>query len=388
MTTNEKLWRQAPLSIWLGLRVLTVIVAILALAYDQGRVVGNSLGQILAEPWYRYDTFFYVRIVAAGYQHGDITSGFHPLYPWLSTLAAVIVRSPLGGLMLVSSLAGCSVTILFYRLARFDVDHDKAWIATALLLCWPATVAIFVPYTEALYLLVSISCFVALRTRRFLLAGLLGGLGALTRQHGILLVLPLLWELWESSGRNWRRLITDWKTWVSCALVPAGYAVWILYRAFAINDVTPDFSSPQRFIYSVMVSPTAYTIFQDQKFLPPWQSLWMALGAYWRGTVHGSAYGDAFLAAVFITMFVFSWRYLRTSYRIYALAVVLIALSLNTGVTINPYISLPRHLVPAFPVFLGIAQAYEFKRLPFILGILVLCQMLLLCCFVWQTWVL
>jgi Gpi18-like mannosyltransferase len=268
------------------------------------------------------------------------------------------------------------------------VGHDEAWTATALLLCWPATLAIFVPYTEALYLLVSVSCFVALRTRRFLLAGLMGGLGALTRQHGILLVLPLLWELWESSGRNWRHLVTNWRAWVACALVPAGYAVWILYRAFAINDVTPDFSSPQRFIYSIMVSPTAYQIFQDQKFLPPWQSLWMALGAYWRGTVHGSAYGDAFLAAVFITMFVFAWRYLRTSYKIYSLAVLLIALSLNTGVTINPYISLPRHMVPAFPVFLGIAQAYRFKRLPFILFILVLCQMLFLCCFVWQTWVL
>jgi len=388
MTTNEKLWRRAPWRLWLGLRILTVPVSILALAYNTGHVVGNSFTSIIAEPWYRYDTFFYVRIVSVGYRFGDITSGFHPLYPWLSTLAAAIVRSPLGGLMLVSSLAGLSLTFLFYRLARFDVGHDEAWTATALLLCWPATLAIFVPYTEALYLLVSVSCFVALRTRRFLLAGLMGGLGALTRQHGILLVLPLLWELWESSGRNWRHLVTNWRAWVACALVPAGYAVWILYRAFAINDVTPDFSSPQRFIYSIMVSPTAYQIFQDQKFLPPWQSLWMALGAYWRGTVHGSAHGDAFLAAVFITMFVFAWRYLRTSYKIYSLAVVLIALSLNTGVTINPYISLPRHLLPAFPVFLGIAQAYRFKRLPFILGILVLCQMLFLCCFVWQTWVL
>jgi hypothetical protein len=224
--------------------------------------------------------------------------------------------------------------------------------------------------------------------RRFVLAGLMGGLAALTRQHGILLVLPLLWELWEASGPNWRRLITNWKAWLACALVPAGYAVWILYRAFAINDVKPDFSSPQRFIYSVMVSPTAYQIFQDQQFLPPWQSLWKAIVAYWRGNVHDSAYGDAFLAAVFITMFVFSWRYLRTSYKIYSLAVVLIALSLHTGVSLNPYISLPRHLVPAFPVFLGIAQAYQFKRLPLILGILVACQMLFLCCFVWQTWVL
>src|SRR5919206_1853864 len=381
MTTSEKFWRRAPVSLWLGLRVLTVLVAILAFVYERGGLAGTSLGEILAEPWYRYDTFYYLRIVSVGYRSGDITSGFHPLYPWLSTIAAAIVRSPLGGLMLVSSLAGCGVTILFYRLARFDVDHNVAWTATALLLCWPATVAIFVPYTEALYLLVSISCFVALRTRRFVLAGLMGGLAALTRQHGILLVLPLLWELWEASGWNLRRLVTDWKAWLACALVPAGYAVWILYRAFAINDVKPDFSNPQRFIYSVMVSPTAYKIFQDQQFLPPWQSLWKAIVAYWRGNVHDSAYGDAFLAAVFITMFVFSWRYLRTSYKIYALAVVLIALSLHTGMALNPYISLPRHLVPAFPVFLGVAQAYQFKRLPLIITILVLCQMLFLCCF-------
>src|SRR5215510_1312960 len=115
---GRKFRLRAPVGLWLGLRVLTVLVAILALAYDRGGVVGSSLGEILAEPWYRYDTFFYVRIVSVGYRFGDITSGFHPLYPWLSTLAAAIVRSPLGGLMLVSSLAGLSLTFLFYRLAR------------------------------------------------------------------------------------------------------------------------------------------------------------------------------------------------------------------------------------------------------------------------------
>jgi hypothetical protein len=131
MTTHEKYWRRAPLVVWLGLRILTVPVAILALVYERGGLVGTSLREILAEPWHRYDTFYYVRIVTVGYQSGDITSGFHPLFPWLSTLAAAIVHSSLGGLMLVSSLAGIGLTILIYRLARFDIDHDKAWTLLA-----------------------------------------------------------------------------------------------------------------------------------------------------------------------------------------------------------------------------------------------------------------
>jgi Gpi18-like mannosyltransferase len=388
MTSETETKQGPPLDLWVSIRIFTVVVAILAWGYHIGGFAGRSFLEIISEPWYRYDTFFYVRIVSAGYQSGDITSGFHPLYPWLSTIAAFVLRDPLAGLMFVSSVASFLVTVILYKLARLDLDHDKAWTATALLLCWPAALAMFVPYTEALYMLLAVSCFFAARKRQFLLAGLIGGLAALTRQHGILLVLPLLWELWDASGRRLKPLVTNWRAWVPSALVPAGYAVWILYRAIAINDVKPDFSSPQRFIYSVMVSPTAYQIFSDQQFLWPWQSIWKALVMYWRGGLHFSAYGDAFLGMVFIIMFVFSWRYVRGSYRIYSLAVVLIALSLHTGVSLNPYISLPRHLLPAFPVFIGLVQAYQFKRVPFILGVLLVCQMLFLCCFVWQTWVL
>ena len=388
MTSETETKQGPPLDLWVSIRIFSVVVAILAWGYHIGGFAGRSFLEVISEPWYRYDTFFYVRIVSTGYQPGDITSGFHPLYPWLSTIAAFVLRDPLAGLMFVSSVASFFVTVILYKRARLDLDHDRAWTATTLLMCWPAALAMFVPYTEALYMLLAVSCFFAARKRQFLLAGLIGGFAALTRQHGILLVLPLLWELWNASGRKLKPLVMNWRAWAASARVPAGYAVWILYRALAINDVKPDFSSPQRFIYSVMVSPTAYHIFSDQQFLWPWQSIWKALVMYWRGSLHFSAYGDAFLAMVFIIMFVFSWRYLRGSYRIYSLAVVLIALSLHTGVSVNPYISLPRHLLPAFPVFIGLVQAYQFKRVPFILGVLLFCQMLFLCCFVWQTWVL
>ena len=379
---------QAPARLWFTLRLSSIVVATLALIYEIGSRAFSSTTLLLLQPWNSYDAEYYIRIVKNGYQHGDITSGFHPLYPWSAYALSLLIQNPLLSLMLVSSAAGLLLTLAFYRLALVDANHDQAWTATALFLCWPVTVAIFAPYTEALFLLMAVCCLFAARKKHYWISGIFGGLAALTRQHGIFLALPLAWELWEFSNREWRRALRHWYKWLAVGLVPCGYGLWILYRAFAISDVKPDFSSPQRFIYSVMVSPTAYEIYKDQQFVAPWVAVWKAATVLWRGGVHWSAYGDVFLGILFILMFVFAWRYIRTSYRLYSLVVILAALSLNTGTGINPYISLPRHMLPALPVFIGVALGYKFQRLNFVLVVLAICQSLFLCCFVWQTWVL
>jgi 4-amino-4-deoxy-L-arabinose transferase-like glycosyltransferase len=288
--------------------------------------------------------------------------------------------------MLVSAVAGLLLSLIFYRLARLDYDQNTSWNATALLLCWPSALAIFLPYTEALFVLLAVGCLFAARRGHFWLAGLAGGLAALTRQHGILLTLPLAWEIWEAANRDWRKLVGFWRSLPAVALVPAGYAAWIAYRAIAINDVRPDFSSLQAFVFSVMVSPTAHTIYQEQYFMWPLKALFKAIEILWKGESHWTAWGDAGIAAAFIALLIFSWGKLRTSYRIYSLAVVLLALSLHTG-AINPYISLPRRLLPAFPVFIAVAARYKFRRPAFVLGTLALCQALLLCSYVWETWI-
>lgn len=384
----KEILTRSPVAFWLALRLISLTVAPLAAMYEGNEANTGSFGKFVLSPWYRYDTQYYVRIVRLGYQTGDITSGFHPLYPWIAHIFNLVTGDALSSLMLVSSIAGFLLTIALYRLVKIDHDSYTSWTATGLFLCWPATISIFTPYTESLFLLLTVWCLLSARRGSFWLAGFAGGLASLTRQQGIFLALPLAWELWEASNRDWRKLIKDWRRWFAVVLVPAGYAAWILYRALAINDVRPNFSSLQGFIYSVMISPSHYQVFHDMQFLPPWTALWKAARILWHGGLHWSAYGDAFLGAVFIAMLVFGWRHLRTSYLIYCVALVLIALSLHTGSAVNPYTSLPRHLFLAFPVFIGLATRYKFRRLGFILFTLALCQELYLCCFVWQTWVL
>ena len=373
-------------SLWGVLRVVSLIVAPLAFYLHppgSGIMVVTSLRRFLLSPWYSWDVRYYVEIVRNGYQPGRPTANFHPLYPWISALLAAVIREPLLSLLLVSSIAGLLLTIDFYRLARLDCNEQQAWHATALLLCWPASVGLFLPYTEALFLVLSVYCLFAARHQRFWLAGLAGALATLTRQQGLFLVLPLAWEIWEASGRQWSSAL---RKCLSLLFAPAAYALWVLYRALAINDVHPDFSSIQNFLHTVMISPSSYEITERHAFLPPWLTIWRGLGVFWRHEVSPYAFIDLALSTVFIALLVLSWRYLRTSYRLYSVAIVLVSLSFYAADE-NPFLAMPRHMLLAFPVFIGLAARYQFRRLPFLLILLVECQMGLLVTFVWQRWV-
>jgi len=345
--------------------------------YDTGSLPGTA---VLAN---KYDVRYYARIVEKGYQPQEITANFHPLYPWLSSIVAKVVQDPFVSLLIVSSAAGLLLAIAFYRLARFDSEPKKAWLATAALLCWPGSVALFVPYTEALFLLLAVLCLGAARTQRFWLAGLWGALACLTRQHGLFLVLPLAWELMEASKQDWRRWLWQWPAVI---LIPLGYASWTIYRTVIINDAPADFSSLRAFINSVMISPASRALVPHHEFMLPWKAVWKAFWILWSGT-HWSAVGNVVLGVAFLLMFVLAWRHLKSSYRVYSLAVVLAAFSFHTG-PLDPYMALPRHLLPAFPVFIGASLAYDVEHPRFLLSNFALCQMLVLCCFVWQTWVL
>jgi len=370
-------------SLWLILRLLSFPVAVLAFYVRFGRNSVSSLASMLLGPWYAWDVQYYVEIVRSGYLPGSATANFHPLYPCISWLLALAVRDPLASLLIVSSVASLLLAIVFYRLARLDCDEEQSWQATALLLTWPVSAALFIPYTEALFLLLAVYSLLAMRRNQFVLAVIAAALATLTRQQGLFLAIPLLWEVWAASDSTRRKVL---KSAIAVAAVVAAYAGWVFYRSVAINDVHPDFSSLQQFIHTVMISPSSYDITERHEFLPPWLTLWKASIDFWHGEVARSAYVDAALGAVFVGLFALSWRHLRTSYRVYCVAIVLVSMSFYAG-NFSPFIALPRHLLLAFPVFVGLAARYRFRKFPLALVLLIMCQMAQLCSFVWKTWV-
>lgn len=321
---------------------------------------GAWLERVTLAPWHRWDAKYYLWIVERGYRIDDGTAQFHPLYPWLATPLAALGASPLLALMIVSSVAGAAFVLVFERLARLDLAPDQARWGTLLLLFSPFAFALWTPYTEALFLLFAATCLLLARRGHWWSAGLVGGLAVLTRQQGVFLILPLAVEFWVSTGGDWRRALAAWRRWLGLGLLPVGLLVWLIYRAVMLSDVSPDWSDPQALIYSLLISPSSSMVVPHQAFLPPWQALWLALSTFWRAPEISLAV-DLVLGAAFVVLTGVAWPRLRWSYRIYVLAIACVSFGYHTG-AYYPYMGLPRHLLLAFPVFIGLGARTDGQR--------------------------
>ena len=78
-------------------------------------------------PWEHWDAVYYIRIALRGYQVGDGTAQFHPLFPWLAAPLAQPSGQPLLVLLLVSSAAGALLAVAFLRLALMELEPGQAW---------------------------------------------------------------------------------------------------------------------------------------------------------------------------------------------------------------------------------------------------------------------
>ena len=349
--TSKRIW----VWVWLALRVYTLLCGVLA-AY----IAGTNLLTV----WERWDAVYFARIAGGGYSASDGTTTFHPLFPWLAKPFSMLGGPPVVGLLLISSCATLVLYHVFERLASLDHDSVKARTATFLFAFWPVSYLLYLPYTEPLWLLCAAVCFLYARKNRWWLAGLAGALATLTRQQGLFLLAPLAWELFAAQGCDFKRTLTRWRSWLAFFLIPGAYAGWILYRMLVLNDAKPDFSSLSNLISSTLLSPGSRILVSDHTFIWPWKAAYLAVQRA-LSLSYVNPWIDLALAALFLVLIVLAWRGMRTSYRIYVVVIAVVSFSFHTGMTPTggAYLSLPRHLLLAFPVFIGLASRFELRRL-------------------------
>jgi hypothetical protein len=344
------------------------------------------LRRLLLAPWNRWDVEYYRHIALIGYSRGNGTLQFHPLYPWLAAPLARWIDQALFPLLLVSSLAGLLCWMALIQLGQLDFAKDDVWFGSLMWACFPAAFILFAPYSEALFSLWAVLCLLQTRQRRWWLAGGLGALAVLTRRQGLLLFLPLVWELGQSKGWNWEENGEQFWDWLSPLLIPLAFGLWIGYRGLFLYDISAKVQNFQSFVYSFLISPDAHHVVPVQGFFWPWQVLSWAVRMLWREGIYQHVL-DLGLAGWFVVMTVMSWRYLRPSYRLYVLAVVLVSFSYYTG-PVAPYMGLPRHLLLGFPVFIGVSQAVQKpKSRRWLLAVNILVMAWMVVQYVFRVWV-
>jgi hypothetical protein len=119
-------------------------------------------------------------------------SVFYPLYAMLTRLVATCTGAGyvLSGLV-VSSLATMCAMACLYRLADTAFGSQAARWSVVALCVFPTAVFLVAPFTESLFLALTMGAFIAAYDGKWLVVGILGLLASLTRGPGLLTAVPL-----------------------------------------------------------------------------------------------------------------------------------------------------------------------------------------------------
>jgi len=192
--------------VFLGVRVGLSILAVLALGLLPHTLTPTDVPGWAAPPfttglhvfvtvWERSDGLWFLRIADGGYGGTDGSAVFFPLYPMLVRgVSWVLGGHPLPAALLVSNLSFFGALVVLYLLTAREWGDRVARNSVLLLAVFPTSFFFLAPYSESTFLLCAVGSFAAARSRRWLLAGALGALAALTRNVGVVLAPALAVE--------------------------------------------------------------------------------------------------------------------------------------------------------------------------------------------------
>ena len=298
----------------------------------------------LAGVWERWDACWYMKIATYGYEPGERSVAFFPLFPAAVRVVGTVTALPypVAG-MIVSALAYVAAITGLLRLIS-DSHGLRIARQTALYLSvFPAAFYLLAPLTESLFLAAAVWSLALARERRWLLAAVCATLAGLTRAQGLLLAIPLAWEAFVAV-REMRppSLSAAARALASVPAVLAPVAVFIGFGLVtrAVTGETP---------YD------AQSLWGGTDFHPPWAVVAASVG--WiveRGDLMQALNLVALLgAAVLLAVGV---RRMPLTYSLYAWPPLLLV---ATRIQPTPLTSTTRYVLVLFPVFVVAALLTE-----------------------------
>ena len=276
-----------------------------------------------------FDGVHYIRIAQDGYEQ-EFTQAFFPLYPILIKLFSYITFGNfLLSSLVVSNVAFLAGLILFYRMINDIYDHKIAMWSVTFLLAFPTSFYFGSAYSESLFFFLIISYFFLIHKKRFVLASVTGALASATRLIGIFLTLTLKPKKTKS-------------TIIPLIIIPLGILSYIAY-------LTLVFKKPFYFI-------SAQQVFGQERSV---QGIVLLPQVVWRYIkIIVTAQGVPLLNSIFelsstilvLTLLFFAYKKVKGEWLIFSLAAVLIPTLSGT------LASMPRYILVAFPMYIGLAQ--------------------------------
>lgn len=316
------------------------ILIIFFIAKLSASIIPNSRAVNLNiwELWNVWDAPHYISVASSGYQKFGDEANFIillPFFPLLIYIFKLIFQtSSLISGYLVSFVSSVLLAIILYRLVLLDYSKKTAMLAVLYLFIFPTSFFLHIPYTEGIFILLSVVAFYLARGRRYFLSFLFVSFATSTKIAGLALIPAIFAEIFISDRQNFNKRNIIFGLLISIS----GFIFYLLLNYFFWGD----------FFY--------FTIIQKQHwfevFAPFGQGLIAAFGSLsWRiglGKIL-LGYGQiiAFFFALVLSLYVLIK--VRVSYGIFSIVILWVSYSMSF------WVCMPRYILSIFPMFIALA---------------------------------
>jgi hypothetical protein len=315
--------------------------------------------------WSHWDGEHYITLAMGGYLNppDNASPAFFPMYPLLLRSFAELFGGPITKEAL--SVWGPLISLLFLPFALYFIYHialegwgESVARGTVLILAFfPTTFFLNAAYTESLFLALSAGSMWAMRVRKdLLLACVMAALAAATRNVGIFLVVPLMYE-WIKDVERFR-----WRG-VYLLLAPGGLFAYMVYLWVRFGDPVLFYSAQESWgRHATGLLDTASRAWRAavegaSRLLDP--DLWAhpSLSNVANQLAGASNFFNLVFFVFAMVVLLAGSRYLPLSLTVYGL--LLVAPATLFGTPGSPLMGTPRYVLVAFPVFIVLALLFR-----------------------------
>lgn len=303
---------------------------------------------------------------------------FLPGYPVIVRLISLFTDNILVAGLIVSAICFSCANCVFYHLLLLDYSHAQSLRAIKYVCLIPGIFFFVSPLSESLFYLLCVSCILCIRKGYWYIGCIIGGYAAFTRSLGIVIIVPVFFELIHditNNSRAYPHIKNVLRNLVSLLLIPLGFASYCV-----IN-------------YWVSGNPLKFLEYQGSH----WNQhlgLFFNTAAYQMRYAIQSAASDPHtffglwlpnILAFFLSLVVIntSLKFLRTSYIAWFLAYYLISMGATW------LLSAPRYMIGLPVIPMAVMASCENKNVDTIVSIgLSVASVLYLFAFImrWQVW--
>lgn len=282
-----------------------------------------------------WDGGHFLRIAQNGYQTKYLYA-FFPLYPMLISLVQKITGNYLTSAILISMVSAFLSLHILYRLVSLDFGKNIAQKVIIYLLIFPTSFYLITAYSEGLFLFLTLTTFYFFRKKSFVWATVFAGLTSMVRISGIAVSAGLILAVLTTPGfnkKNWFILLSPW-----------GLILYCIY----LLKVTGD---PVYFL-------TAESLEWRRSLAIPGFSFWEVLALLSSSgfiTTQFNNFLELLFAIFGLGMVIRSFRFVQKEYAFFGLISILLPLTTST------LTSMPRFLLPIFPIFILLALVKDFR---------------------------